>query len=149
MKWKVLIFFFFKQKTAYEMRISDWSSDVCSSDLVVRQFGGQRDRLVCGNRCRAVEAGAGHVLGISVLSVHCLQTGWPKSGATAGRYNCGSARFYSKRNVMRLVISACFLAASVAFCGGTALAAEHLAPGLWTVTVTSDAFAEVAWVLIE
>src|SRR3546814_3296639 len=33
--------FFFKQKTAYEMRISDWSSDVCSSDLVLavaRQF---------------------------------------------------------------------------------------------------------------
>src|SRR3546814_17439431 len=29
-----LIFFFFKQKTAYEMRISDWSSDVCSSDLL-------------------------------------------------------------------------------------------------------------------
>src|SRR3546814_5899956 len=35
--------FFFKQKTAYEMRISDWSSDVCSSDLetfeVVKQLG--------------------------------------------------------------------------------------------------------------
>src|SRR3546814_7627402 len=30
------LFFFFKQKTAYEMRISDWSSDVCSSDLYVR-----------------------------------------------------------------------------------------------------------------
>src|SRR3546814_12838272 len=29
------MFFFFKQKTAYEMRISDWSSDVCSSDLAV------------------------------------------------------------------------------------------------------------------
>src|SRR3546814_3445485 len=29
------LFFFFKQKTAYEMRISDWSSDVCSSDLQV------------------------------------------------------------------------------------------------------------------
>src|SRR3546814_1805106 len=29
----VMLFFFFKQKTAYEMRISDWSSDVCSSDL--------------------------------------------------------------------------------------------------------------------
>src|SRR3546814_641865 len=29
-----MIFFFFKQKTAYEMRISDWSSDVCSSDLL-------------------------------------------------------------------------------------------------------------------
>src|SRR3546814_10831838 len=30
----LVLFFFFKQKTAYEMRISDWSSDVCSSDLV-------------------------------------------------------------------------------------------------------------------
>src|SRR3546814_2865444 len=30
-----LFFFFFKQKTAYEMRISDWSSDVCSSDLSI------------------------------------------------------------------------------------------------------------------
>src|SRR3546814_2918831 len=30
-----MFFFFFKQKTAYEMRISDWSSDVCSSDLLV------------------------------------------------------------------------------------------------------------------
>src|SRR3546814_1030985 len=29
------VFFFFKQKTAYEMRISDWSSDVCSSDLTM------------------------------------------------------------------------------------------------------------------
>src|SRR3546814_7151487 len=34
LRWCVIfIFFFFKQKTAYEMRISDWSSDVCSSDL--------------------------------------------------------------------------------------------------------------------
>src|SRR3546814_2642589 len=31
--WLNLYVFFFKQKTAYEMRISDWSSDVCSSDL--------------------------------------------------------------------------------------------------------------------
>src|SRR3546814_2002946 len=30
-----MLFFFFKQKTAYEMRISDWSSDVCSSDLAL------------------------------------------------------------------------------------------------------------------
>src|SRR3546814_19068396 len=32
-RFVVCFFFFFKQKTAYEMRISDWSSDVCSSDL--------------------------------------------------------------------------------------------------------------------
>src|SRR3546814_2785124 len=34
----VLMIFFFKQKTAYEMRISDWSSDVCSSDLPDRNI---------------------------------------------------------------------------------------------------------------
>src|SRR3546814_4688604 len=39
----LLLFFFFKQKTAYEMRISDWSSDVCSSDLCwVRSRNGAR-----------------------------------------------------------------------------------------------------------
>src|SRR3546814_5512021 len=31
---RLRVFFFFKQKTAYEMRISDWSSDLCSSDLI-------------------------------------------------------------------------------------------------------------------
>src|SRR3546814_1288685 len=37
-------FFFFKQKTAYEMRISDWSSDVCSSDLVPYTRGAETSR---------------------------------------------------------------------------------------------------------
>src|SRR3546814_1548208 len=37
---RFVFFFFFKQKTAYEMRISDWSSDVCSSDLL---DGGDRN----------------------------------------------------------------------------------------------------------
>src|SRR3546814_4481514 len=45
------LFFFFKQKTAYEMRIGDWSSDVCSSDLCVvaqhRQIGDDAD--ACGD----------------------------------------------------------------------------------------------------
>src|SRR3546814_1118825 len=41
-------FFFFKQKTAYDMRISDWSSDVCSSDLeeICRIAGPERPRWV-------------------------------------------------------------------------------------------------------
>src|SRR3546814_13011505 len=54
-----VVFFFFKQKTAYEMRISDWSSDVCSSDLAedfesipghgaLATLDGQR--VVVGNR---------------------------------------------------------------------------------------------------
>src|SRR3546814_3382719 len=38
-------FFFFKQKTAYEMRISDWSSDVCSSDLLLAQKDVLRQRI--------------------------------------------------------------------------------------------------------
>src|SRR3546814_8935247 len=41
----VCFFFFFKQKTAYEMRISDWSSDVCSSDLPNAQAELIRDCL--------------------------------------------------------------------------------------------------------
>src|SRR3546814_6056406 len=35
----VFVFFCFKQKTAYELRISDWSSDVCSSDLMCHKRG--------------------------------------------------------------------------------------------------------------
>src|SRR3546814_4494516 len=56
-------FFFFKQKTAYEMRISDWSSDVCSSDLGDgRGFFVADDRVERGDQDRvAVERGS-HVV---------------------------------------------------------------------------------------
>src|SRR3546814_10134403 len=44
------VVFFFKQKTAYEMRISDWSSDVCSSDLrVERLFRRKGERQIKRN----------------------------------------------------------------------------------------------------
>src|SRR3546814_21022348 len=43
--------FFFKQKTEYELRISDWSSDVCSSDL-------ERDLVLAGDRRVRLDAGA-------------------------------------------------------------------------------------------
>src|SRR3546814_7241869 len=46
-----LFFFFFKQKTAYEMRISDWSSDACSSDLHI-----DKDALFRAAVRRAIEA---------------------------------------------------------------------------------------------
>src|SRR3546814_3753921 len=49
----VLVVFFFKQKTAYEMRISDWSSDVCSSDLP--RFSATPEHIAPGcilTRCR-------------------------------------------------------------------------------------------------
>src|SRR3546814_10241921 len=42
------ICFFFKQKTAYEMRISDWSSDVCSSDLAAHRVRRGPSSVRCG-----------------------------------------------------------------------------------------------------
>src|SRR3546814_10196904 len=45
------LFFFFKQKTAYEMRISDWSSDVCSSDLLVAYEDEGLFYVFAGGRC--------------------------------------------------------------------------------------------------
>src|SRR3546814_14965320 len=44
-RYLCMFFFFFKQKTAYELRISDWSSDVCSSDLPSRRSGRRSFRL--------------------------------------------------------------------------------------------------------
>src|SRR3546814_7933758 len=52
------LFFFFKQKTAYEMRISDWSSDVCSSDLAQGPFLAPADSLVTEPRFRSQTAAA-------------------------------------------------------------------------------------------
>src|SRR3546814_7165156 len=46
----IILFFFFKQKTAYEMRISDWSSDVCSSDLHIEP---KNMTVLCTYQCTA------------------------------------------------------------------------------------------------
>src|SRR3546814_17231753 len=51
----ICYFFFFKQKTAYEMRISDWSSDVCSSDLPRRNFASLQ------YSCRVAQVGQARV----------------------------------------------------------------------------------------
>src|SRR3546814_6842386 len=54
----MFIFFFFKQKTAYEMRISDWSSDVCSSDLDhAEEAGGVAPRPSHGRQAQQVLEG--------------------------------------------------------------------------------------------
>src|SRR3546814_10870484 len=63
------MFFFFKQKTAYEMRISDWSSDVCSSDLQIREAG-----YVCSNH-----------LGIGVGTASIKRTGARQPGSQESR----------------------------------------------------------------
>src|SRR3546814_10376124 len=82
-----LVVFFFKQKTAYEMRISDWSSDVCSSDLALIDCSHGMPRRVRawtvsrppGNTpavsffggSQNSEAGAGQGRGLSCLIIPC------------------------------------------------------------------------------
>src|SRR3546814_4436299 len=56
-------FFFFKQKTAYEMRISDWSSDVCSSDLA-------------GERARTAGELAIYVFYVAVATFSIVLAAW-------------------------------------------------------------------------
>src|SRR3546814_6027080 len=56
--FRSVLFFFFKQKTAYEMRISDWSSDVCSSDLATGLNGAE---VTVSAKARNVIASAGGV----------------------------------------------------------------------------------------
>src|SRR3546814_8573334 len=51
----IVLFFFFKQKTAYEMRISDWSSDVCSSDLPDRPLAAHGKRGAVSLACVKAE----------------------------------------------------------------------------------------------
>src|SRR3546814_16035330 len=81
----VICFFFFKQKTAYEMRISDWSSDVCSSDLGPRRQRGEEggDGAAGG---REVQSGGDH---------GCFSAGGararPRTGAQAARRHRGKA----------------------------------------------------------
>src|SRR3546814_7694065 len=65
-----VFFFFFKQKTAYEMRISDWSSDVCSSDLA------RKDGNPTGPLTPTIVRGSRMLISFSTNSVccHCSKT---------------------------------------------------------------------------
>src|SRR3546814_6622594 len=79
----VCVFFFFKQKTAYEMRISDWSSDVCSSDLLVV---GATD----SNNNRASFSSYGNFLDVVAPGVGI------KMATRGGGYGSGSGTSFSK-----------------------------------------------------
>src|SRR3546814_4371427 len=79
-----LFVFFFKQKTAYEMRISDWSSDVCSSDL----------SRVVGKSGKAIAAAWNLVRGLPVREigrfdgVRALRSRAVAAAAEIGRASC-------------------------------------------------------------
>src|SRR3546814_9342889 len=79
------LLFFFKQKTAYEMRISDWSSDVCSSDL-------DADMLETGLQAAGIRASLDAVLSVAPLQifkpdrrVYELGRRWADAPAEIGR----------------------------------------------------------------
>src|SRR3546814_14501520 len=63
------IHFFFKQKTAYEMRISDWSSDVCSSDLSAKTFV-ETGHLTTSIQQTLIAAGPGRMRGGINIQCH-------------------------------------------------------------------------------
>src|SRR3546814_15468503 len=80
--------FFFKQKTAYEMRISDWSSDVCSSDLL-------RAVIFSGDVPPAVRCAGASIVNCSLTSASriCCGDRWPGRSSRAER----SARSEERR----------------------------------------------------
>src|SRR3546814_9489734 len=88
-------FFFFKQKTAYEMRISDWSSDVCSSDLSAQ-------RRVLGAQCQ-----------LAALSALAHSDGGPLrrdaelKALAVGRAEIGSPSRSEERRVGKECVSTC------------------------------------------
>src|SRR3546814_8738342 len=83
----LFVVFFFKQKTAYEMRISDWSSDVCSSDLA--QCGQPRGAIGVGQRDAGlhfgVVAGAMKIVALDELPAQCFRQGLRDGRFTAAR----------------------------------------------------------------
>src|SRR3546814_7312647 len=88
-----LYVFFFKQKTAYEMRISDWSSDVCSSDLVIEPAFG---RAISGEML-----GARHHRGVAG-EVVALKAPHPRGGEAAAEIGV-LARAFDARSEERRV----------------------------------------------
>src|SRR3546814_8753104 len=107
------LFFFFKQKTAYEMRISDWSSDVCSSDLLVRSHGiswheKHKGQLFCDDSSESI---------ISMLERECGQ------GGVAWRMPCTVASITNEGGRFALATSQGSIHARqlVMACGGLAL----------------------------
>src|SRR3546814_3443102 len=100
-------FFFFKHKTAYDMRISDWSSDVCSSDLsfdaplMFRQYFGPKR----GGACRILSPGAPERLRPQNQNAMLLISGVAR--AEACRYGQAGGRRSEERRVGKECASTC------------------------------------------
>src|SRR3546814_16885502 len=115
----VVFFFFFKQKTAYEMRISDWSSDVCSSDLHHR---GQRDHpqgtlrilvVRCAEEVVQMLGGGGFGHAAYLFRIAACSTrgvgvrGWKRRGVSGRSSPLGEGDRSEERRVGKECVSTC------------------------------------------
>src|SRR3546814_5032478 len=105
----MVMFFFFKQKTAYEMRISDWSSDVCSSDLRLCNPVQQVDRRVyapvlnLGQRALGAPGHDGHLLEAQGME----ESQVPDLGAQGRLMMVDAGRRSEERRVGKECVSTC------------------------------------------
>src|SRR3546814_2972315 len=96
----IIICFCFKQKTAYEMRISDWSSDVCSSDLMARVIPNELLSLMLDVGGKVI---ADAEPDPADTSIHQMQTGvfFNTSGTTSGADVSGNTFDYITQDAIR------------------------------------------------
>src|SRR3546814_1878069 len=97
-----MFFFFFKQKTAYEMRISDWSSDVCSSDLVQVPSGSRRQKAGATDETADRHCRLSLRTAAPVASDACRGDCDPSAHGRAGTFCAGTSRFERDRKSTRL-----------------------------------------------
>src|SRR3546814_20540777 len=121
--WSSDFCFFYKQKTAYEMRISDWSSDVCSSDLQSNtdeewartadiligaaqrlEMAGATALVICANSMHKVYEQIVAAVAIPVLHIadavgERMRADGIKNAALIGTSNVMTERFYRQRRV--------------------------------------------------
>src|SRR3546814_14336265 len=112
------LFCFFKQKTAYEMRISDWSSDVCSSDLEVHRRIHRDDRRALGGAVALQDAQAellhpgaprllAHPLGAGEDIAHGIEVVGMRHAGVAGAEGVGAEHRSEERRVGKGCVSTC------------------------------------------
>src|SRR3546814_2505572 len=105
----LVVIFFFKQKTAYEMRISDWSSDVCSSDLLDARPG-EADGEHVVRQHRAVAAGAEDLLDVAVPGEAFTAVGGlghVEAAVLPHQVRIGDGRRSEERRVGKACVSTC------------------------------------------
>src|SRR3546814_5937124 len=101
--------FFFKHKTAYEMRISDWSSDVCSSDLTGRASGGANgvDRWVLNGADWLLTAPNRHTIKLTATEFAFLNLLCGRSGEVCARDELIAIADRTRRRVGKECVSTC------------------------------------------